>query len=165
MDSLPSLTLNSLGIGAGVGTAAIAGSAAAATIVTGGLAAGALAIANYTLTPVAAMFFNSDLNSLGGDSQTPLGMVGTFIFRKLITRTQLAHPFRFSPLVLGGLPMVGGLPNRRNDGTFVQRIGKWFRDSGESIGLLLDDTMDRMNPNNWAGQLGEGDIKTLFTGE
>ncbi len=118
---------------------------------------------NLAFAPLAAMLFNSSENSLGqSGSQTPFGMVGTFIFRKLITRTQLAHPFRFSPLVLGGYPMVGGLPNRRSDGTFIQKLGKWFKDSNEGIGLLLDDTMDRMNPNNWLGQLGEGDIRTLL---
>ena len=60
--------------------------------------------------------------------------------------------------------MIGGLPNRRSDGTFLQKIGKWFKDSEDGISLLLDDTMDSLNPNNWLGQLGEGDIKTLFPG-
>ncbi len=135
--------------------------ALAATALTGP----ALAISNLAFSPIATMVFNSSENSLGQSGpNTMFGMLGAFIFRKLITRTQLAHPFRYSPLVLGGRPMIGGLPNRRSDGTFIQKAEKWFKDSEEGIGLLLDDTMDRVNPNNWLGQLGEGDWKTVFPG-
>jgi murein DD-endopeptidase MepM/ murein hydrolase activator NlpD len=155
--SLPSIASNS--VMTGMAAATLAGSPMI------GMGIGAAYLGNLAFSPIASMIFNSSENSLGqSGSSSAFGLVGGFIFRKLITRTQLAHPFRFSPLVLNGRPMIGGLPNRRSDGTFIQKMGKWFKDSNEGIGLMLDDTLDRMSPNNWLGQLGEGDIKSLIPG-
>lgn len=172
-----------LGVASALGSEAAIGVGAVAVDALGGAAvaleAGAVGVAaapvvpiiagavilNFAFSPIAAMFFNSDINSLGEEGgSTALGMIGTFIFRKWITRTQLAHPFRFSPLTLGGKPMVGGLPNRRSNGTFVQRMNKWTKDAGDGIGLIIDDTIDRLHPNNWLGNLGEGDLNTLLKG-
>ena len=105
---------------------------------------------NATFSPIGKMFFNRTENALGLESTNSLsGLLGIFIFRKLITRTQLAHPFRFSPLVLGGKPMIGGLPNRHTDGGFIQGIEKWFKETGEKIPLYLSDVYDKLKPNEW----------------
>lgn len=123
-----------------------------------GPALGTVSIATSVLNfnPIVSLFFNSSENSIGVNGDTSLfGLTGTFIFRKLITRTQLAHPFRFSPLVLGAKPMIGGLPNRRTDGSFIQGIGKWFKEAQEGLPLLIDDTRDRMNPHNWIHMQGD----------
>jgi hypothetical protein len=41
------------------------------------------------------------------------------------------------------------LPNRTTDGSFIQGIKTWFKEASEGVPLLIDDTMDKMNPNNW----------------
>jgi len=111
------------------------------------------------------MFFNSSEESLGvKGASTISGMLGMFIFRKLITRTQLAHPFRFSPLVLGGKPMIGGLPNRHTDGTFVQKIGEWAKDFDENVPLYLNDIYDNLHPNSWFGHWQGDYVETLLGG-
>lgn len=101
-------------------------------------------------SPVANMFYNSTENTAGtGRAETPWGLIGAFIFRKLITRTQLAHPFRYSPLVKHGRPMVGGLPIKKNKGSFISTVNKWAREADEGIGLLWDDLYDSISPSNW----------------
>jgi murein DD-endopeptidase MepM/ murein hydrolase activator NlpD len=143
-----------------------AGRAAAAPL---GLAAAAVGagsiLSSYAFAPIANMLFNSGEHTLGtGASTNPFGMVGTFIFKKLITRTQLAHPFRASPLVKNGRSMLGGLPNRRTDGSFTQDIGNWFKDSTDGVGLMLTDTYDKMHPNNWFGRT-TGSFTDAFLGD
>lgn len=108
------------------------------------------------------IFFSSSENSIGITNGGTFGLLGLFFFRKLVTRTQMAHPFRFSPLVMGAKPMIGGLPNRRTDGSFIQGIGKWFKESADGLPLLVEDTRDRMNPNNWIGYLGQGDLASTL---
>ena len=81
-----------------------------------------------------------------------------------MTRTQLAHPFRFSPLVLSGKPMIGGLPNRHTDGSFIQGIGDWFKETAETIPLYLEDTYDNFKNNYWLGH-SEGDFGSVFLGD
>jgi murein DD-endopeptidase MepM/ murein hydrolase activator NlpD len=108
--------------------------------------------------PIARMLFNHSEGAVGTQGATTVtGLLGVFIFRKLITRTQLAHPFRFSPLVLNGKPMVGGLPNRYTDGSFIQRAGKWFKEFDETVPLYLGDIYDKLHPNSWAGH-SQGDF-------
>lgn len=97
--------------------------------------------------------FNSGENTLGtGGNATILGAVGTFVFRKMITRTQLAHPFRYSPLVKNGKPMIGGFPNKITDGSFIQGIKTWFKDFNQNVPLLIDDYYNKIHPNRWIGQ-------------
>ncbi len=125
-----------------------------------GVASIAASTVGFALNPLGSLFFNGSETSLGIDgSSSPFGFAGVFVFSKLITRTQLAHPFRFSPLVMGAKPMVGGLPNRRTDGTFIQVGGKWIKEYADGLPLLVEDVRDRMSPNNWIGYLGQGDLK------
>lgn len=112
--------------------------------------------------PIANMFFNSSEIALGQDpSSNPLKLVGAFIFSKAITRTQLAHPFRYSPLVKNGQPMLGGLP-KQLDTTFIQGVNKWVKDGYKGARLLLSDTMDKINPNNWIGHSTGNFGKSIF---
>jgi len=145
-------------------TVGVAGSSLAAVASVAG--AGAVAL-NYAFTPIANMFFNSSENALSqGTSNTAFGMIGTFIFKKLITRSQLAHPFRYSPLVKGGNAMVAGLPIKKTEGTFVQSIGdeivKWAKEADEGIGLMLSDVYDKYQPNAWVGRTQGDFYDTLF---
>lgn len=119
----------------------------------------------FGFSPISRMFFNKNENIPSYNQETSIfGSVGVFIFRKLITRTQLAHPFRFSPLVLSGKPMIGGLPNRHTDGSFIQSIGDWFKETSDSIPLLLQDTYDKFKANYWFGH-SEGDFDSVIFGE
>jgi murein DD-endopeptidase MepM/ murein hydrolase activator NlpD len=122
-------------------------------------------ISGFGFSPLARMFFNQTENTPAYNQQTSLfGSVGLFIFRKLVTRTQLAHPFRFSPLVCAGKPMIGGLPNRYTDGSFIQGIGDWFKETSETIPLYLEDTYDKFKNNYWFGH-SEGDFSSVFLGD
>lgn len=122
-------------------------------------------IGSFGFSPLARMFFNQTENTPAYNQKTSLfGSIGLFIFRKLITRTQLAHPFRFSPLVLSGKPMIGGLPNRYTDGSFIQGIGDWFKETAETIPLYLEDTYDKFKNNYWLGH-SEGDFSSVFLGD
>lgn len=163
LQSLPSIIQ-----GCGVGTVA-GGAIAAAGGAAGGAAlaaVGGTALAlNYGFSPIANMFFNSAENALGtGGDTTFLGMVGAFIFRKQITKTQLAHPFRYSPLVKNGKPMLGGLPSRKMDGSFVQTVDGFFKDFTDNVPLYLDDLYDKISPSRWLGQ-STGDFSASFWGE
>jgi murein DD-endopeptidase MepM/ murein hydrolase activator NlpD len=122
-------------------------------------------ISTFGFSPIARMFYNGNENAVSYNQDTSLfGSIGVFIFRKLITRTQLAHPFRFSPLVLSGKPMIGGLPNRYTDGSFIQAVGNWFKETSETIPLFLEDTYDKFKTNYWPGH-SQGDFKTVFFGD
>ena len=122
-------------------------------------------LSSFGFSPLSRMFFNKNENQPSYNQDTSIfGSIGLFIFRKLITRTQLAHPFRFSPLVLSGKPMIGGLPNRYTDGSFIQSIGDWFKETSESIPLLLQDTYDRFKANYWFGH-SEGDFDSVIFGD
>jgi murein DD-endopeptidase MepM/ murein hydrolase activator NlpD len=119
----------------------------------------------FGFSPIARMFYNKNENIPAYNQETSLfGSIGVFIFRKLVTRTQLAHPFRFSPLVLSGKPMIGGLPNRHTDGNFIQSIGDWFKETEETIPLLISDTYDSFKTNYWFGH-SEGDFDTVLFGD
>ena len=110
-------------------------------------------LTDITWSPIANMFYNSGEHSVGSNpSENPFGMIGCFIFRKLITRTQLAHPFRYSPLVHHGNPMVGGLPIKKNKGSFIAGIKQWAREADEGIGLMLSDVYDDIRFGNWLGK-------------
>jgi len=76
-------------------------------------------------------------------------LTGAFIMRKLITRSQTAHPFRYSPLVKQGKPMIGGFPSRYVDGSFIQGIDRYFKENAESIPLYLDHLYDKIVVNDW----------------
>jgi hypothetical protein len=120
-------------------------------------------LTEFAFTPIANMFFNSSEHALSqGHSTNMFGMLGTFIFRKLITRSQLAHPFRFSPLTKGGQALVGGLPIKKNKGSFMQGIKKWAREADKGIGIMLSDLYEDISFDNWAGKT-QGDFwETLF---
>jgi murein DD-endopeptidase MepM/ murein hydrolase activator NlpD len=123
-----------------------------------------LPIPFLSFSPIARMFYNQYENQISyNQGSSVFGSVGTFIFRKLITRTQLAQPFRFSPLVLSGKPMIGGLPNKHTDGSFLQPINDWFKESAESIPIYIDDTYDKFKANYWFGN-STGDFSTVFFG-
>jgi hypothetical protein len=141
-------------------TAAVAGGELAVGAL-GAILAGPVGAAALTLGSSALSLTSSD-DATVGNSRNPLGLVGTFIFRKLITRSQLGHPFRYSPLVLQGKPMIGGLPTKRNAGSFVQGIGTWFHDTHDSAKLYWDHLYDTMSPNSWINP--SGDFSTVITG-
>ena len=105
-----------------------------------------------TLSMASSMSDSVD-NSVGNPINTH-GLLGTFIFRKLTSRSQLAHLFHYSPLVLQGKPLIGGLPTKRNDGSWIQGIGRWFKDANESTPLYLDHFYDTIDPNNWFAPQG-----------
>ena len=145
-------------------TVGVTGSTLAATAAVVG--AGAVVL-NYAFTPIANMFFNSSENALSQEtSSTAFGVIGAFIFKKLVTRSQLAHPFRYSPLVKSGNAMIGGLPIKENEGTFIQSIGeevrKWAKEADEGIGLMLTDLYDKHHPNQWVGRTQGDFYDTLF---
>lgn len=118
-------------------------------------------ILNISFSPVSAMFFSSASNTSGKSKVQGVGnLVGTFIFKKLLTRTQLAHPFRFSPLVLQSRPMIGGLPNRKTGGTFTEAIGDWEYDMKHHGNDYLESLMNRFSPRNWLNKT-EGSIEFL----
>ena len=124
---------------------------------TGGLA--------WSGSPLAGMILNNGDNSLDQDRPASLvTMAGTFIFRKLITRTQMAHPFRYSPLVKNGRPMIGGFPNDTTDGSFIQGIKTWIKDWDKNVGLFIDDYYDKIHPSSWYGHSGGSFYDHLFRG-
>jgi murein DD-endopeptidase MepM/ murein hydrolase activator NlpD len=113
-------------------------------------------------SPIANMFFNSSEIGLGHEpTANPFKLIGGFIFSKFITRTQVAHPMRYSPLVKGGKPMLGGLP-KQLDSTFIQKVGKYAKSSYKGGKLLLDDTTDKYSPGNWIGRTTGGFWKSVF---
>ena len=163
LQSLPSLLSNAgTGAVAGAGISLAAGAPLAAVTALG--VSGAL-LSDLAFSPIANMIFNSSEHTLSqGASTSPFGLVGAFIFRKLITRTQLAHPFRFSPLVKNSRAMVGGLPNRKTDGSFLQGIKTWAKEADDGFPLWFEDTYDRLHPNNWFGH-SQGSIQDAILGQ
>jgi murein DD-endopeptidase MepM/ murein hydrolase activator NlpD len=135
-----------------------------ATIYDNNLAAAPLKMLNSTASAISTAFFSASENVLDQSPNSAFGMIGTFIFSKLITRTQLAHPVRFSPLVLNGYPMIGGLPNRRTDGSFIQQLGIWKKDFNEGLPLLIQDTRDKLQPGYWTKGLAPGNLKDYLIG-
>lgn len=127
-------------------------------------AAASLTAANFGFSAISSMVFNDAENSLGIEgSSTPGGFVGAFIFNKLATRTQLAHPLRYSPLVVHSKPLAGGVPIKRVDGSFIQGIGKWFKDTAEATPLYLNDLIEEYSPNNWVGH-SQGSLSETLLG-
>lgn len=95
----------------------------------------------------------------------PFKFAGVFIFRKLFTRTQLAHPFRYSPLVKNGKPMLGGVSFiRQTGGSFIQKAGDWFTEVAEGGGLLADDLYDSYGPPNFINRQ-TGSVSKWFSGQ
>jgi len=140
---------------------------AGATVVQGGaaMANAANTIMEYGFAPIANMFFNSTENAVRSDSTTnPFALLGIFIFRKLLTRSQLAHPFRYSPLVKNGKPMLGGLPSKKIDGSFITGVKKWFKEAAEGTPLFLEDAYDRMSLSTWWSPTW-GDMGARWSGE
>jgi len=80
--------------------------------------------------------------------------IGLFLAKKHITRTQMAQLLEYSPLVVRGRPLLGGLPTRTKDpGSFIQTWIdgklKWMKEGKESRPLLeLEEDM-RNNPENY----------------
>ena len=72
----------------------------------------------------------------------------------MVTRSQLAHPFRYSPLTQQGKPMVGGMPSKYIDGSFIQGIKRWRKETSESIPLYLEDLYDKIVVNKWIDPRG-----------
>jgi murein DD-endopeptidase MepM/ murein hydrolase activator NlpD len=60
-----------------------------------------------------------------GESNSYIEDFGLFISEKFITRTQMAQLFEYSPLIVRGRPLLGGLPTRtKSPGTFIQNLTK-----------------------------------------
>jgi murein DD-endopeptidase MepM/ murein hydrolase activator NlpD len=120
------------------------------------------ALAYNPLLPTAllgGLFFNSTENTLStGTNNGPFSLLGLFVFKKLITKTQLAHPFRFSPLVLQTHPMIGGLPNRRTGGGFFQPLGDFIQDYKDYGMQYFEYLADKISPQSWLGK-SEGKIE------
>jgi len=83
----------------------------------------------------------------------PLDAVGMFIFRKMITRTQMQHLFEYSPLTVRGRPLLGGLPINKKSygpGSFIQNITSKTKDwwvegyEGRGVEALVRD--EQNNP-------------------
>lgn len=107
--------------------------------------------------------FNKGEHSLDVGTSSGLGtMAGAFVFRKFIARSQLAHPFRYSPLVKNGKALIGGFPTKIVDGGFLQGIKTWVKDWDQNIGLAWDDFYDKIHPNNWANKTQGSFNKYLF---
>jgi len=107
--------------------------------------------AAMAFSPIANMFFNSGEHALGqGASTDPLKMLGCFVFRKYITRTQMAQPFRYSPLVHHGQALLGGLPSKKTGGGFWQAPGEWISDTIRALPTAMEDWYDNMNPSDLA---------------
>ena len=79
---------------------------------------------------------------------------GLFLGRKHITRTQMAQLLEYSPLVVRGRPLLGGISTRiKEPGSFIQTWVdgklKWMREGKENRPLLdLEEGM-RNNPENY----------------
>ena len=130
-----------------------------------GAAAGTLALLNAPVSAISTMFFNSSENALGIEGPTTtFGLLNVFGFSKWITRTQMAHPLRYAPLVMHGKPMLGGIPSKTVDGGFIQGIKSWFKDTAASAGLFIDDFGRENNPNNWIGHNSQGDLWQTILG-
>jgi murein DD-endopeptidase MepM/ murein hydrolase activator NlpD len=80
--------------------------------------------------------------------------LGLFMFRKYITRTQMAHLFEYSPLIVRGRPMLGGLPTRtKAPGSFMQGWWddkvKWWNEGKEARPILDFELQMLNNPENF----------------
>jgi len=70
---------------------------------------------------------------------------------------------RYSPLVIHGIPMPGGIPTKKLDCGFIQSIGNWFKESYASQKLYISDLYDNIGPNNWLGKQ-QGDLLSTVLG-
>jgi len=77
-----------------------------------------------------------------------------FIFKKVMTVTQLGQAFRYSPLVMHTEAMLGGLPIKHNKGSFIQGVGTWFHNLDEDYELYADHLSNMIHPNNWFNPTG-----------
>ena len=134
-----STTAAVFGITAGLTSIAVLGTA-------GAIAGGAYAIAG------AFGLINDEADEEG--SQGWLDDLGLFMFRKHITRTQMAHLFEYSPLIVRGRPLLGGLPTRtKAPGSFMQgwwddKI-KWWNEGKEARPILDFELQMLNNPENF----------------
>ena len=119
---------------------------------------------NLPISALGAMFFNSTDSAIGADGPGSLtGFLGTFIWNKLATRTQFAHPLRYSPVVVHGQALAGGVPLDRLDCGFFQSIKNFIKDTGKSSKLYLTDMYEQISPNNWFGHR-QGDALSSILG-
>lgn len=94
---------------------------------------------------------------LGDDDQNSTTLIEDallFIGRKHITRTQMAQLLEYSPLVVRGRPLLGGLPTRTKEpGNFVQKWIdgkiKWMKEGEENRNLIELEHDMRNNPENY----------------
>jgi len=150
---MPSLT--------GIPGAAVVGNAvdtvAGLEIGLGATALSHLPFIGSAFSPIANDFWNSSTNTLGKNNSgsSAVGLIGTFVGKWAVTRSQLAHPFRFHPLVLSGNVLLGGMPNKKPGGLsnlYTQYISEPYKDAKEGFPLLVQDTWQTMDPNNWWGK-------------
>lgn len=136
-------------------------------VVDKGLALGVslpLAVANRGFNLMSTLFFSSQDSVGGSDGASSIfGLTGSFIWSKLMTSTQFAHPIIYSPLVVSGKPMLGGTPTRRIDNSFIQSVKGWFKGKAYDSKLLLDEVYDNIRPNNWLNQ-SQGNFWKTFNG-
>jgi hypothetical protein len=59
------------------------------------------------------------------------------------------------------MPMIGGVPTRHIDGTFVcginiapGQVSTWFKDTGKTAPLYIDYIRDITQINNWVRPVG-----------
>lgn len=146
-----------------VAGAVISNAAGATALKVAGTALKGAALGAAGLSVIANAVFNQSELAIGaGTSSNPFGLVGAFIFRKLLTRSQLEHPFRYSPLVKGGQPMIGGLPTRKVDGSFIMGFRKFFKDGVPGFKLLVDEVIDEYSPSNLFGNTQGSLIDSIF---
>lgn len=126
----------------------------------------------WSLIPSFLGVFSSDSGQaamLGKATPSTIrGTMGYMVMRNFITRTQFAHPLRYNPLNYMGRPMLGGLPHRVLDSSFLNMLGikKFFRESEEFAGLFLDYAYGKLTViNRWAGSTSEGDFVKYLSGD
>ena len=82
------------------------------------------------------------------------------IMRKFITRTQMAQLLEYSPLVVRGRPLLGGIPTRTKDpGSFIQTWIdgklKWIREGDAARPIEEIEEAMRNNPDNYPDYVRE----------
>ena len=125
----------------------------AGTVIAGATFGAGLAVLSIGMS---AYFFTDNLLLDDGDQYHngrglgALDAVGMFLFRKMITRTQMQHLFEYSPLTVRGRPLLGGLPLFKKPygpGSFIKNIQEefniWYTEGVEGEALLnLEEDMN-----------------------
>lgn len=142
-----------------------AGVVGAASLAATGVAMAGAAILGTAAAPIliglglVGYFFTDNLLLDDGDQYSngksvgALDAVGIWLFRKHITRTQMANLFQYSPLSVRGRSLLGGLPvfqKEHGPGTFIQSIKEevfgWHSDAQEGKGALALEEDIKNNP-------------------